>query len=630
MSYIFNSVATLKELSSLKKISIVLVADLLLLSLVVMVSYVLRLSVLELPSRDKLPVYFVVPFISVASAFMFGVYDAAARNYSEFIEKKLLLSQLIATVLWALCVFALGTEGFARSVVFIYAVLATTGMIVLRRIAAHFFNAPVSRRGIQHKTPVVIYGAGREGMVIAESLRRSSSYRPVAFIDNDYTLDGRMVSGLRVYPMENLQVVIEKHEPREVIVAKSSINRAHRRTLVDVLIDRGLEVKIAPGLDQIIDGDVKVGDIRPIRVEDLLGRDPVPPDRALMEKAIKNQVVMVTGAGGSIGSELVRQVMQFEPRKVVLVESNEYALFEIHREIEGRLHSNAAIAFVPLLADVKDKRLVDEIIRNHHVEIIFHAAAYKHVRMVQENPTAGIYNNIFGTQAVAEAALDNGVKRFILISTDKAVRPTSAMGASKRVAEMTVQALAAQPGHNTIFSMVRFGNVLGSTGSVVPIFREQIAAGGPVLVTDPEVTRFFMLIPEAAQLVIQAGAMAEGGEVFVLDMGESIKILQLAETMIELAGLTRKSAENPQGDIEIRFSGLKPGEKLYEELQIGNEVSSTSHTRILRSKEIFFPLDEHLTHLANIKAAADTYHGAEAIAQLMDIANLGQVKQGQV
>jgi FlaA1/EpsC-like NDP-sugar epimerase len=601
MSAFDNIIVRLKGLNKIQKIFLVLCADYAVLNATVLIAYMLRLSAFEFPPADKKFIYLVAPTLSVIAAYAFGVYDIAARNYSQTIEKKLAVSQVVATSFWAFLLVFFGTAGFARSVVIIYSGLAVVAMIVLRRLAAMVFNAKTSQAISKLRIPIVIYGAGREGMILADSLQRNGRYRPVAFLDTDYTLVDRVVSGLKVFPMEKLQSVMERFSPTEAIVAKPELTRANRRVLVEMLIDQGLSVKTAPGLDEIIDGQVKIRDIRPIRVEDLLGRDPVPPDQLLMDKAVKNQVVMVTGAGGSIGSELVRQAAQFSAQKIILVENNEFALFEIHRELEAKKEKSPGLELVPVLYDVKDKQHLAEIMRIHRVDVVFHAAAYKHVRMVQENAFSGICNNVFGTKAVAEAALENKVKRFILISTDKAVRPTSIMGASKRVAEMVVQALAAEKNHDTIFSMVRFGNVLGSTGSVVPLFREQIAAGGPVTVTHPDVTRYFMLIPEAAQLVMQAGAMAEGGEVFVLDMGEPIKIVQLAETMIELAGLTRKTEDNSEGDIEVVFSGLKDGEKLYEELQIGNDISTTIHPRIMKSRELMLELGKLTPQLEKFK-----------------------------
>jgi FlaA1/EpsC-like NDP-sugar epimerase len=378
-----------------------------------------------------------------------------------------------------------------------------------------------------------------------------------------------------------------------VIIARKNLKRSERRHLVDRLLAHNIVVKTVPGIDDLVSGDVDLGAMRPVALEDLLGRDPVPPDRALMEKAVKGKVVLVTGAGGSIGSELVRQVCRNEPKQIVMVDNSEFALFEIHREIEAQqLGASGGPRLTPILANVLDAGAISAIIRQHSVNVVFHAAAYKHVRMVEENAAAGMRNNIWGTLNVAEAAMRGGVELFVLISTDKAVRPSSVMGASKRVAEMIIQAFASRRGCATTFSIVRFGNVLGSTGSVVPLFNGQIARGGPVKVTHPEVTRYFMLIPEAAQLVIQASAMAEKSEVYVLDMGEPIKILRLAKTMIELAGKSLRNADNPDGDISIEFTGLQQGEKLFEELNIGRDISQTAHPRIMRSSEAYLTWDE--------------------------------------
>lgn len=607
----------LKTLQPKSKVAIVLLVDFVMLVGALLLSYMLRLSAFELPPFDRSMVYSFAPFLSLACAYGAGVYQSAARSYTSRTEYAVVLSQCLAVLLWALLLVVVGTSGFARSVIFIYGILAIVGMIILRKAAAAVFSDGSRGPRPKQRIPTLIFGAGREGATLLEGLRRQGGRNPLAFIDTDYTLVDRRVSGLKVYSPEDLDKVVARYEPQEIIVAKPGMIRAHRQTLVDRLIDLGLQVKIAPGIDEITDGKVGVNDIRPVRVEDLLGRDSVPPDRALMEKAITGLVVMVTGAGGSIGSELVRQCAQYQPKVLVLVDNSEFALFEIHRELEQALSRKAdAPILVPILADVKDKDKIAAIITGQGVEIIFHAAAYKHVRMVQENVRAGVANNVLGTKACAETALENSVKRFILVSTDKAVRPTSAMGASKRVAELIVQALAAKKGHKTVFSMVRFGNVLGSTGSVVPLFREQIARGGPVQVTHPDITRYFMLIPEAAQLVIQAGAMAEGGEVYVLDMGEPIRIMQLAETMIELAGLTVKSPQNPDGDIEIVISGLKAGEKLYEELQIGNDVSATGHARIMKSREIMLPLAKLETELKKLLASGTDQHSIAALMKL--------------
>ena len=459
---------------------------------------------------------------------------------------------------------------------------------------------------------------------MAEGLVRQGIYRPVAFIDTDYTLVGRKVAGLKVYSTEEIGTVLTYYDPKEVMVAKAQTDRRSRRALVDMFVQAGLQVKIIPDLQELADGRIELSALRPIRVEDLLGRDPVPADRILMEKAVKGRVIMVTGAGGSIGSELVRQAASFAPTKIVMVDNNEFALFEINRDMEAKRQGdkNFGLKLVPVLADVVDIDRMEVIIFEHKVEVVLHAAAYKHVRMVQENILAGIRNNVVGTKQLAEAAMRQKVSLFILISTDKAVRPTSIMGATKRISEMIIQALSRHKDNKTVFTMVRFGNVLGSTGSVVPLFREQISRGGPVLVTHPDVTRFFMLIPEAAQLVIQAGAMGTGGDVFVLDMGESVKIIDLAHTMIELAGLSPKTEQNPEGDIEVKFIGLQEGEKLFEELQIGRDVSKTPHPRIMRTNEFYLPWTKLDRRLTALKQSLDKNDPKRAVMDVMELARM--------
>jgi FlaA1/EpsC-like NDP-sugar epimerase len=576
----------LKALPSSQKVAILLIADMALNSVVVLLAYALRLSAFVLPPANTFLLYAVAPLLSSVAAAFAGVYWSSSRSHSSDVERKILLSQFAAAGAWVFLVFLVGPFGFARSVILIYTVFAILGMVLLRKFAAFIFQAGVQRR-VSERKPAAIFGAGREGLAVVDAMRRHRGLKPVAFIDTDYTLVGRTVSGLPVYSTEQLDHLVAKFAPTEVVVAKPGLTRSSRKSLVDQFIRYGVKVKILPDQAEMLEKEIQLNEFRPVRVEDLLGRDPVPPDRSLMEKAVKDQVVMVTGAGGSIGSELVRQAYAYRPRKLILLDSSEFALFEIHRSIEAQQFETQDKPFelVPILADVREKRRMSSIMESHGVDIVFHAAAYKHVRMVQENAGAGIENNVFGTKSVAEAAIENKVRRFVLISTDKAVRPTSVMGASKRVAEMVVQSLASQKGHNTIFSMVRFGNVLGSTGSVVPLFREQIENGGPVLVTHPEVSRYFMLIPEAAQLVIQAAAMAEGGEVFLLEMGELVKIAHLARAMIDLSGLTLKDEENENGDIEIKYVGLKEGEKIREELFLGDNILPTEHIRIFKCVE---------------------------------------------
>ncbi len=570
------------------KISALMLVDLLLLAMCSLLAYVLRVSEFSLPPFGTLSLYAAAPLLSVVSAHLFGVYETVSRSHSVQAEFRLIISQCVVSPVWAFYLLSVGTAGFPRSIVFIYLLLSILGMISLRRMIAWLLNIERSVTEKKERIPVLIFGAQREGVLLLNSLKRQSRYRPIGFADVDTSLIGRRIDGLRVHDGTHLEKLVAECRPAEVIIARKDLKRHERRHIVDRLLAHNITVKTLPDIDTLVNGDVNIGATRPVALEDLLGRDPVPPDRALMEKAIKGKVVLVTGAGGSIGSELVRQVYRNEPKQIVMVDSSEFALFEIHREIEAqRLDANSAPKLTPILANVLDVDTMAAIIRDLGVKVVFHAAAYKHVRMVEENVAAGMRNNIWGTLNVAQAAMQWGVELFVLVSTDKAVRPSSVMGASKRVAEMVVQALARRRDCTTTFSIVRFGNVLGSTGSVVPLFNEQIGRGGPVKVTHPEVTRYFMLIPEAAQLVIQASAMASKSEVYVLDMGEPIKILRLAKTMIELAGLTMRSAENPDGDIEVEFTGLRQGEKLFEELNIGDDVSQTAHPRIMRNNEVF-------------------------------------------
>jgi UDP-N-acetylglucosamine 4,6-dehydratase len=615
----------LQERSQSVKILVMASADAVVLTIMVLVAYMMRVSAIELPPRDKIILYLLGPVFSVVFAAFMGVYRSAVRGYSSSTERRLILSQAFVPFAWSFILLFKGSEGFARSTVLIYFTLSILATVVLRRLAYMLFTDGLGQMTPKVKTiPVIIYGAGREGLMLSDSLRRNGRFKPVAFLDTDYTLVDRTVGGLHVYPVERLTFVVNRWQPAEAIIAKPGQNRSSRRQLVDMFIAQGLKVKTVPGHQEIMDGHVNIAELREIKLEDLLGRDPIPPRSDLMSKALHGKSVLVTGAGGSIGSELVRQAVANGASQIILVDNSEFPLFQIHRQMETLLGSSEMPKLIPVLADVLDKPLMQRIIEQHGVRIVFHAAAYKHVRMVQENIVAGIRNNIWGTIAVVQAAMAAGAERFILVSTDKAVRPASIMGASKRVSELVVQAHANEAADSkrtkTIFSMVRFGNVLGSTGSVVPIFREQISAGGPVLVTHPEVTRYFMLIPEAAQLVIQAGAMAEGGEVFVLDMGEPVRIAQLAETMIELAGYKRKSTKNPNGDIEIKYIGLRDGEKMFEELQIGRDAIYTSHPRIMRSNEIWIPKNKLKPLLGEIDAAIRNNEHDLAARLVLDLA----------
>ena len=529
---------------------------------------------------------------------------------------------IIAAVLWALVVLMAGVKDHPRSVIVIYALIAA----LLIRLSRQWAGATLLRLAPEHKgvsfderKRVIIYGAGTIGIQLLRALNETGTYKTVAFIDSNPSLAGQMVHGVKVLRPEKIGKTIADENVKEVLLATPSALRGERRLAIRLLEAYPVVVKTLPALEEIASGHVEISDLRPIDVEDLLGRDPVTPDLELLAGNVHGKVVMITGAGGSIGSELTRQLLRLGPKTLVLFELSEVALYEISMEIEElneRLHKDEAGAdettrVVQVLGTVLDRKLVARTIEELGVEVIYHAAAYKHVPIVEANPFAGLQNNTFGTLVVAEAAKELGVERFVLVSSDKAVRPTNIMGASKRLAELILQAFAQEPHSSTIFTMVRFGNVLDSSGSVVRRFRNQIKAGGPVTVTHPEVIRYFMSIPEAAQLVIQAGTMAIGGEVFVLEMGTPVKIDDLARTMIRLSGLEVRDEAHPEGDIAIEYIGLRRGEKLYEELLIGENTTGTSHPRIFKNSEPILPFEELAAALERLEEAIQKLDTAE-------------------
>ncbi|ELR65063.1 UDP-N-acetylglucosamine 4,6-dehydratase [Photobacterium marinum] len=471
-----------------------------------------------------------------------------------------------------------------RSVPLIYtgiAILTLGGpRILIRTFYYHYYK--------RKKPNVFIYGAGSTGRELAYALISGEEYHPVVILDDDYSKVGQIIFGLRVHHSSEFESLQSLYDPKKLLLAINNINKGARLRLLDKISQWPIAVQSVPSVEDIAAGKAQSTEIRDLEISDLLGREPVEPNQNLLEKNIKDKVVMVTGAGGSIGSELCRQILKQAPKRLVLFELNEYNLYAIDRELRKVIEKTKSQAeLISALGSVQRQNRVEKLMFNHQVETVFHAAAYKHVPIVEDNIVEGIRNNVFGTLAAAEAAINANVKNFTLISTDKAVRPTNIMGASKRMAELVLQALADRES-NTTFTMVRFGNVLGSSGSVVPLFKEQIRKGGPVTVTHPDIIRYFMLIPEAAQLVIQAGAMKHNGQVFVLDMGEPVKILDLAKRMIQLMGMSEKIAdlsEESEGDIEIQFTGLRPGEKLYEELLIGNNVEGTRHPKIMTASE---------------------------------------------
>ncbi len=528
-----------------------------------------------------------VSVIAVVSLFIFGVYRFIVRTYSELFMVKLGLStSLTVAGLYALAYF---TDAFIPTSIPLMFGFLMFAWVWFSRGFIRFIVRSYLQADVQKKR-IAIYGAGNAGQQIAAALYNSDEHLPLLFIDDSPSLTGQQLGRLKVYDADSALKLLAKKNVDEILIALPSVGRMRKSEIVKFLEPAHIKITEIPGLTKLVDGEIRVSDIREVDIIDLLGRDPVPPIAHLLAKNIQNKIVMVTGAGGSIGSELCRQIIKNQPKILVLYELTEFALYDIDKE----LRQIASCDIVPILGTVQDQQKLERIIEQYHVQTVYHAAAYKHVPLVECNPIAGLKNNAIGTANSLNAAVKKGVETFVLISTDKAVRPTNVMGASKRMAELYCQAVA-EAQDQTQISIVRFGNVLGSSGSVVPLFKQQIAKGGPITVTHPEVTRYFMTIPEASQLVIQAGALGQGGDVFLLDMGEPVRIQDLARQMIALSGLKVRETGSQEGDIEIQYSGLRPGEKLYEELLIdADNTEVTQHSRILRSYEKMYPLDELL------------------------------------
>lgn len=544
--------------------------------------------------------FVLLPVVTIPIFIRLGLYRAVVR----YMEDKVIYTILVGVTLSTMAISSIAffthvkTVSNASYVMYgLFAVLYVLGSRLMMRSYIH----RLSLNKCDGRERVAIYGAGSAGMQLMSSLQKSREYQVVALFDDKHDLHRSEIGGVTVYSSQNITEVFQRLAFKQVFLAIPSASRKRRQEIVRQFESVRVRIKTIPSIAELAQGKVSIDEVRDIAIEDLLGRDVVDSNPSLLAKCIRGKVVMVTGAGGSIGSELCRQVLQQAPRRLVLFELSEYALYQIDQELRALLQcSDKSIEIVPILGSVAYKRRVFEIMKVFGVQTVYHAAAYKHVPLVERNLIEGVRNNVFSTWQTAMAARDAGVETFILISTDKAVRPTNVMGASKRMAELVLQGLAAQ-NHGTIFCMVRFGNVLGSSGSVVPLFRKQIRHGGPVTVTHPEITRYFMTIPESALLVIQAGSMAEGGEVFVLDMGEPIKIIDMAARMIHLSGLSVRNSANPDGDVAIEFTGLRPGEKLYEELLIGSNARGTEHPRIMRAMESAF----HWAELEKILARID-------------------------
>jgi len=559
--------------------------------------------------------FIAAPLVAIPIFIRMGLYRAVLR----YVGSKALITIVKAITVTTLILLALMVmfqiHGVPRSVVFSFWLISLLFIAGSRLFLRSYINSHSQKR--KNKQLVAIYGAGSAGAEMAKAMQSGWEYEPVAFFDDNLEKQGIEIHGIKVYSPNELPEFINKTGISQVLLAMPALSHRRKHKILEKLEIHQVHVRTLPGIADLISGKAKVSDIREVDTGDVLGRDAVPPIPGLIEKCLRGKNVLVTGAGGSIGSELCRQIAEYKPSRLVLFEQSEFALYKIEKELEAY---NANLEVIAVLGSVTHARRVEAVLRSFAVHTVYHAAAYKHVPLVEQNPIEGLQNNVFGTWRTAEAAKAAGVETFVLISTDKAVRPTNIMGATKRLAELVLQGMA-EESDTTRFTMVRFGNVLDSSGSVIPLFRDQIKNGGPVTVTHPEVTRYFMTIPEAAQLVLQAGALGEGGDVFVLEMGEPIKIDDLARSMIHLSGLEVCDDDNPEGDIEIKYSGLRPGEKLYEELLIGDNVTGTEHPKIMRAAEEKLPWKQLLHYMSEFETARNNFETKKVKLLLEEVVN---------
>ncbi len=576
------------------------------------------------PDRGQLIVSGLTVVITIAVFVKLGLYRAVIRYLSDRAFITVITGVFVSAITLILLGYWLEVL-VPRSVPIIYGALAFIFVSGTRMTVRMLVNRPKHN----NKQYVGIVGAGETGLQLANALDQGTEYHPCAFISLLKANHRALVNGIPVYDISHIERVVKDHRIKRLLLALDADSGIDRKRLLKRLEPLAIPVQTVPTMSELVAGQARINDIRDLEIEDLLGRDPVQPDNAQVAASLYNRSVLVTGAGGSIGSELCRQIIRHRPARLVLFEQSEFSLYAIERELQA-LNSieGLGVEINPLLGSVTHRRRCETVMRSFGIETVYHAAAYKHVPLVEHNVIEGVQNNVFGTFHVAEAAIAAGVQRFVLISTDKAVRPTNVMGASKRMAELVLQGLA-QRQSGTVFSMVRFGNVLGSSGSVVPLFRDQIRDGGPVTVTHPDIIRYFMTIPEASQLVLQAGSMGQGGEVFVLDMGEPVKIADLARKMIHLMGLLEKTDDRPDGDIEIVFSGLRPGEKLYEELLIGDNPQGTAHPRIMMAREASMPWEEVEQTLNGLIRASHEFD-CQGIVDILKSAPTGFSPNGSV
>ncbi|MEZ7848311.1 MAG: FlaA1/EpsC-like NDP-sugar epimerase [Litorivivens sp.] len=585
----------------------VMALDIALSLLATWLAFTLRLDALHWPQGAQWWVYALAPVLALPVFIRFGLYRAIFRYTGQ--------AALVATskavgvygVLLFVVLLSIGWSGVPRSLGVLQPLLFLM-LVGGSRAAARFWLAAQIQQ-LQASGRLLIYGAGTAGAQTAAAMGISGQFKLLGFIDDDAQKVGRSVNGVQVHAQADVAAMVEKLAVTDILLALPSATRGRRKAIIEALRPLPVHIRTLPAMADLASGRVTVQDFKDLDIEDLLGRDPVPPNTELLARKLAGKVVLVSGAGGSIGSELCRQILAEKPRQLLLLDHNEFGLYSIHQELQALcVAGNPQVELYPLLGSVAQVQRLQDICSAYRPNVVYHAAAYKHVPLVESNPAQGVFNNVFGTLNMALAARDCGASHFVLVSTDKAVRPTNVMGATKRMAELVLQSLALEANQNgeavTTFCMVRFGNVLGSSGSVVPLFRQQLALGGPLTVTHADVTRYFMTIPEAAQLVLQAGAMATGGDVFVLDMGEPVKILDLAQRMVELSGLRVRSAAQPDGDIEIVVTGLRPGEKLYEELLIGDNPTPTAHPRIMKAHEDCLSWNDLTAQLSTLKKSA--------------------------
>ena len=576
-----NIISNLTQLNRIKKQILLIFLDALMVITLIFLAFSIRLGYWYMPTGNILAIILFSPILAIPIFFSFGLYRSVIRFIGIKSFWSIVQAVSLYSVLWGLIGYMSSIQGIPRSVILINWML---GIIVIggSRIFARWLFNDKSLTSSKGKKNVIIYGIGSAGIELSQSLQLSKEYNHLAYIDNNTSLNSTYINNTKVYAPDHIDYLVKKHNVKDVFLALPSISRKEKNKIISKLTALSLHVRSIPSLYEMAEGKVKVEDLRDINVKDLLGRDPVAPNENLLRIKIFSKVVLITGAGGSIGSELARQIIFLRPKKIILFDISESALYQIDQELKNYKISD--IKIFPILGSVVHKKKFQDVCDFYKVQTIYHAAAYKHVPLVEYNQCEGVINNSIGTMLAAQAAIASGVETFVLVSTDKAVRPTNTMGATKRIAELVLQALS-KPSNDTCFTMVRFGNVLDSSGSVIPLFKKQIRDGGPITVTDKQIVRYFMTIPEAVELVIQAGAMGKGGDVFVLDMGREVKIYDLAVNMIHLSGLQVLDDKNPDGDIEIQITGLRPGEKLYEELLIGNNISATENKLIMRAKE---------------------------------------------